>query len=596
MSEFKIHQAALREKIVENLRDFSASVLQIAINSCDMVVDNFLEVNKIAADHKMTFMERAALRKQCRILTNFVRLADFLIIDATLELAMTSIKKILCQLRHAMSENSVPLFAVQIEYNDQDNIVEVSPSPEEFSSCLEEVIKEALLVIETPERLLSHDSLSTYTKACAEDDGKISWSTEELNLVALLNTDPGFNDLTTEIFMLLDEAFDHVATHLETFEPYKILYFKNEQDCKNFGELYDGASGDEFLESIEVYEGQINYFEQVPNSTTISMIKVDSRHFRSILLPSPKKCILAVKERIPTMLQQQGKLLILELNDLNPLAISSPTTPHDFVEKKLHMEKVVAVLPTLKERYSKVRGLYELMESREWRVSDTLKENLILIKEGVEALDKSIGEFEDSVDEETVQFSRALDGEVPIIIDELGQLQKKLSHPTIFSSNSSVASVIEYLEEVNEAVEELKVRGKTLQEYQSVLQQPVSELEELSFVADDMQLKFNLWKAINDWETCSTTYRSMLLSDIDVDTFNKQITNFNKIAFQAEKALDKNDAAAVLRASVTDFKQAMPIVVDLRCDALKERHWADINEITGFDTQVWLFWNSRITL
>lgn len=61
--------------------------------ACDEVVDQFLRINNIVADHKMTFMERASLRSECRKLTRFLRLVDFIVIDTMRNLALDSVRE-----------------------------------------------------------------------------------------------------------------------------------------------------------------------------------------------------------------------------------------------------------------------------------------------------------------------------------------------------------------------------------------------------------------------------------------------------------------------------------------------------------------------
>jgi dynein heavy chain, axonemal len=69
-----------------------SAALQVKM-ACDEVVDQFLRINNIVADHKMTFMERASLRSECRKLTRFLRLVDFVVIDTMRNLALDSVRE-----------------------------------------------------------------------------------------------------------------------------------------------------------------------------------------------------------------------------------------------------------------------------------------------------------------------------------------------------------------------------------------------------------------------------------------------------------------------------------------------------------------------
>lgn len=71
---------------VQLLQEFSEKVHEVARASLDEVVDGFLRTNGIVADHRMTFMERTSLRSECRRLTQFLRLVDFVVVDTLRDL------------------------------------------------------------------------------------------------------------------------------------------------------------------------------------------------------------------------------------------------------------------------------------------------------------------------------------------------------------------------------------------------------------------------------------------------------------------------------------------------------------------------------
>ena len=57
-------------------------------------LDEFLGQNGVDADHKMTFMERAALRTECRKLARFIRVVDFQVRQTLIALAYESAKQL----------------------------------------------------------------------------------------------------------------------------------------------------------------------------------------------------------------------------------------------------------------------------------------------------------------------------------------------------------------------------------------------------------------------------------------------------------------------------------------------------------------------
>ncbi len=52
---------------------------------------------------------------------------------------------------------------------------------------------------------------------------------------------------------------------------------------------------------------------------------------------------------------------------------------------------------------------------------------------------------------------------------------------------------------------------------------------------------------------------------------------------QADRALSNNGVVAKLKTLVSEFKGTLPVVVNLRCAALKRRHWNAIHSLVGYE-------------
>ena len=90
LEAFVAAQAERRVVVTTWLTQFSTDVRGLIRLACDQVLDAFLADNKIEPQHKMTFMERASLRGACKRLRRFIKVADFLIRDTLVGLALDS--------------------------------------------------------------------------------------------------------------------------------------------------------------------------------------------------------------------------------------------------------------------------------------------------------------------------------------------------------------------------------------------------------------------------------------------------------------------------------------------------------------------------
>ncbi|KAF1777676.1 P-loop containing nucleoside triphosphate hydrolase [Phytophthora cactorum] len=409
LRDFELEQQKTRTQVTQQLAGFSAKSLRMCVKACDDVIDSFLMANKISADHKMTFMERAALRKQCRILTSFLRLADFLTIDATIQLTVRSFQQLYAilaigkaQLTAApapVTPSAAPpftaIFAVAVEMDSASSALNATPTHDAWNGALQRALKEALRMVETPARHLVTNLWLLTLQPVLKMKAKTS--------------DAKFSMLTNDIFVALDEAFEAVEDYMD-----------NEGQVTHLMETYANAPLDFFSESVEKYRSQGQSFTEIPDAATVGIFRVDSSEFKSRLLPNPDKCILGIRALIPKLMKKTSTDLLETLNDLSPVAFSTPSTPDAFVNKVVHMTKVSAMLPDLRSRYRRVYEMGVLMDNYDWRVPDDIKEDIILMKEGVLSLEGTVTRFEGEIDSETARFSQ-------IILERSGYVAKARS-------------------------------------------------------------------------------------------------------------------------------------------------------------------------
>lgn len=623
LKEFETEQKATREKVTEQLADFSSRSLKMCVKACDTVIDTFLAANKISADHKMTFMERAALRKECRNLTNFLRLADFLTIDATIQLTVRSFHRLYdiliagkAQIAGAAAtpaaappppaatssssgsgKKQAPnataaapvappftaVFAVAVEMDGgAAAAMNAVPSHDAWNTALQKALKEALRMVETPARHLGHESLAPYTTASAEDDGKNVWSIEQLNVALILNEDSKFSGLTNDIFVALDDAFEAVEDYVEVFTPYHQIYSENERQVTRLMDTYEKAPLEFFTDSVERYKSQGQSFTEIPDAATVGIFRVGSSEFKNRLLPNPEKCILGIRALIPTLMKQGSTALLETINDLSPIAFSTPSTPDSFVQKVVHMERVGAMLPDLKARYRRVYEMGILMDNYDWRVPDDIKEDIVLMKEGVLSLEGTVSKFEGEIDGETARFSQVIVDSITPLNRNVNSLREKLDHPKLSTIKTPISDVLAYLKSQEETLNQLVDESKQLMMYQTQLKQPVSEFNEINEVAAHFELKMKLWSGLHEWQNLTVSYSDTQFDNIDVGVIGKQVQLYVKVAYQAQKQLPGNEAADLLQREVDKFKLVLPVVSDLRSPSLQERHWQQIHQILGF--------------
>ena len=577
--------------------------------ACDEIVDQFLRQNKIVADHKMTFMERASLRSECRKLTRFLRLTDFIVVDTLRDLALDSVLDAVSFVRPlvmperaircvkpaeaddamgmvvgddaaaAGGDGATPLFTVNASFGG-DGRLSLSPSLQRIQEAFSEVITQSLKVIGIPERVFTHAELAAYVMA--ESDDADDLAREETPVQDFVSTDDTFRRTTEKIYTHLDGAFGEVRAYVERFAPYKATFFENSGYVDNIREIYKDVDLKVYKAEIEKYGGQVGEFEEnIPYSADIGVFHVDSEELKMKLMPSPVACLYALKSLLPELMDAGFASLLDELQTVLPVVMGSPTTVETFVEKKKVVAEAIAAFESFKARQQKLIAMAELMESQSWPLPDEQKANLVMAEENMSTLETGMQIAEGREEEDTKRFAEEIKIEVPQLQKKIVAVREMLDKSLIADDQEDPSVVIEYLDKQEDALNLLKARAHQLQDYQTILGQDVDEYETLDEVSADLGLKMKLWNGLREWARLTTDWVGTALNEVNVADLEKEVVQYNRTVYQASKGLPNNPVVPKLKAGVDEFTPVLPVVVNLRNPSLQDRHWELIHDLTG---------------
>ena len=145
-----------------------------------------------------------------------------------------------------------------------------------------------------------------------------------------------------------------------------------------------------------------------------------------------------------------------------------------------------------------------------------------------------------------------------------------------------ICQALLFLAEKAKIVANYVVHAKTLAEYQTILGQSVDDYEVLDEVQADLNLKIRLWEGVEEWEKLTQEWLSTEFKVIDAFNLEKNVGQYSRLCNQTTKGLPNNRVALKLAEDVQTFSPVLPVVLNLRNDLLRERHWDRIQELIGF--------------
>lgn len=372
--------------------------------ACDEVVDQFLKTNNIAANHKMTFMERAALRAECKRLTRFLRSVDIMMTDFLWSMVLEAMENLVRKVESGSSIGSdslqpriecaadidipklvikrednkwkAPLFRVVADFksdviDDGEEVMLVTPSLEQLGRVMDRVISETVDVVGSFGVIFSSSEMEMYVMPDGADEE--SETVEKVDLGASIRSNALFINAKDVIHRHLRHAFYAVKEYTGMFEPYRQLFLDNMQDSTDVSEVFENGEVDAFMEAITAYKSQIDQFKEVPRYADVGVIFVDSDDMRARMIPSPLACLQAIKNWLPELAQVRAQELLDTIGAMNPVIASEPSSVEAYVNKKRVKDQANEGADKFRDQQAYVRSLVNVLDDNQWTTPDNVK-------------------------------------------------------------------------------------------------------------------------------------------------------------------------------------------------------------------------------
>jgi dynein heavy chain len=618
LEDFIRAQAHVHDELRTKLRLLSNSVLTTVRSSCDEVVDQFLKINNIAANHKMTFMERAALRSECKKLTRFLRMMDILIADFLRSMITDALLKLVTavesdsldpktetaddidrtklQKKREVNGWRTPLFRVMASFRkgapvasssssviDQEESISLTPNYESLVHALDGVIHDALDVIGTFVKVLSSSETEMYVMPEGNEDENDNNEPEDM--ITNIRNSLIFIHSKDAIHMNLKHSYHAIKEYCVIFEPFRQIFLKNSSNVTNISVLFPTGEVESFQNMIQEYRNQIDEFKTVPRYSDVGVIFLDSVDMKLSMIPSPLAGLQAIRNYLPELILQKAQELVDQVSAMNPILSGEPSTVEAYVNKKKVKDAATAGIEEFNSRQSYIRSLVHVMDDNTWSPPDTVKALMRMLKDSLVALESNMQLAEGKEEEETKKFSLQVTDECPKVVKRLGELREQLDSNLISDPDAIDEKVVKFLIQQEIDFQRLKGRVEKLQEYQGILKLPVDEFELVEEIQSDLNLKIRLWNDRVEWTKLRTRILESPINNLDVTMLEKELSKYNKTIALTSKGLPLNKVVPKLKASVDEINPVLPIVTDLRNPTLKDRHWEKITNLIGFNIQ-----------
>jgi dynein heavy chain len=134
----------------------------------------------------------------------------------------------------------------------------------------------------------------------------------------------------------------------------------------------------------------------------------------------------------------------------------------------------------------------------------------------------------------------------------------------------------EKLQEFKASTKELREKEEEMKFGLDIFEIEPQNYHELSLVEKEMAQLFEIWGVKQEWDTEWDAWKICSFYDLNIDDMDDRAVEFQEKIKTFDKEVRQWGVFDFLKNKIDQFRAAMPLISDLRDEAMRERHWKEL--------------------
>ena len=485
-----------------------------------------------------------------------------------------TVKKSLQELSRALNGDAktevVPMYATSLVLARND-LVELQPSLQDLYNMVLNISNDLISTTKSMPRL--------YLEKEKEESTQVSF-------FELISND---EDVTLKTVSMIASGVTSLAGQVQQFlkqweKKYAHIWTVNKED---FILSYKKAN-----KPLVDFENEINKYKELQervmsedSTSNMAFLRIDCTPLKQALVHHCGTWINKLLE----LLNELARSELQSLHDYfksNTEALKKPVMSLDMLAdsvnllRRLKDEKaqVYSTFAPILEKYTALESFEVTLTPEEITMRDLLPVAWTQFEKDLEdtaiELDNAKENFRDKLSKMVDNFAKEVTESRQIFLDN-APFQYEAT------DGDAIVNAFKYIEETKQSIAESR---KTVAELKSGLdifgmQHP--QFRELTDNDKDLDLLTSIWTIIKEWSDMYNSWKDGLFRDLNVEEMEEQAIRINKRIIKIGREIKSWSVWKAIKEIVDAFKRTMPLIVDLRNPAMRERHWAQLMDTVG---------------
>ena len=527
-----------------------------------------------------------ALRRaeeEAGMLGDFIRLADYLLVENLVLLAIDSADGFLSLLRNNKTQaTQKAMFLTSIHFiSEPQEDIGFLPTRNQISKTLKDMQDGMINTINAVPRLLYNRGFKPFF----EGQGVTGPNAEKIVVES-----SEYIEILAGTDEELEVDFTEARTQAEIFEQYREV--KTHGDTWDYHEFMAADPSPAEMHQVmrNLKEWDYNIKNKMSKQKIVGMLHVDGKRLQSTLIPITENSLENMRDYLKMQARTRCEALLEMYKDNVKQLADRPTRLDNFSGFVASKETIKDQSREMAKEKDEVDRMYALCT--EFKVKMEAKDQV-----NREDLQKEVDEYAGK----SYEAEEFADTQIPIMNKEILTRSQELDEECQTMMGNLLGGdfmdadkytdakfILASLGDIKESIDNIKTTAAQLQNYIKLFKLPDTEFQNLNDAVDMFDERMNLWSLVDKFNDDTDTW---LHSDIrpqagqiDVEELAKDVQEMVKQSTRLSKKKPEDQVAAKLREEAMKWKLWTPVLQDGLCnEALKDRHWAKIYKELGLE-------------
>ncbi|XP_008209980.1 dynein heavy chain 2, axonemal [Nasonia vitripennis] len=379
-------------------------------------------------------------------------------------------------------------------------------------------------------------------------------------------------------------CFTQVQNYLTTWEPFRDIWEVNKD---LFIQRYE-----KLKPTVALFDADIGRYAEVANNVQMQETVV-TVHFLEINVDRLKAAIV----QQCSLWQQKLTGLLLELTEGKVHHIYKYVAdngkritkePMDLITMQAALqlfERLAAEIPMEEKEFPTIRQQYETLEKYEVSMTLELKRKIRDLDECWTSYLELVAVCELTLLQKKEEFKNKLIKEDNVLKENVKNLLQKFYESAPFTSDWKTKDARAWLQNMRKKVNKTRDQLNKLKKDLSIFSISQPDSTELNTLLSELTALELVWELTDEWEAAWKRYKYGNFWSIEIDEMDETANVlFRKLTRLSRELKEKNwSIVDSTRSRVDNFRRTLPLIIDLKNPAMRDRHWTKVMQSMGTD-------------